>query len=97
MDDPQTQQPISVNTWTGNALVFSRSPPPEIPDGKSRECPRCQCNTWADRRWCWNCYWDFDKATLPRVHTSKLLALSLALNMVLATLSLILVVTKFVP
>lgn len=53
---------------------------PDIPAEDGRECPQCKRMAWRRSRWCWSCGFDFDRAALPRIHPSKIAALSLLLN-----------------
>lgn len=59
---------------------------PDIPDEQARDCPQCHRPTWRLSRWCIHCQFDFDRASLPRFHPTKLLALSLLVNLALCTI-----------
>jgi hypothetical protein len=72
---------LHVENVTGDALFVIASPqPPEIPDGSGQECPQCKKTAWLRSRWCWHCGFDFDRATLPKLHATKLLWMSALIN-----------------
>ncbi len=68
---------------TANGPVFfiqTTAAEPDIPQESGRECPQCKRIAWRSSRWCWHCKFDFDRAALPRIHPSKVAALSLFFN-----------------
>lgn len=75
-----------------DAFFIAATGKPEIPDEHGRDCPQCLNRTWARSRYCWHCKFDFDRAKIARFHPSKLLCVSVLLNLaqVLLLLALIL-------
>jgi len=81
-----TEPPI--REVAGDAFFLFSSSKPIIPDGYGRLCPQCGETAWLHTRWCWSCKFDFDRAACARWHPTKLLALSLIANILLACLSI---------
>jgi hypothetical protein len=56
-----------------DVYLLSRRPDLEVPENRSRICPQCGHETWAETRWCKHCVYDFDRAAIKRCHPVKLL------------------------
>lgn len=73
--------PITIENFSGTGVFATIvESTPEIPDEFARQCPQCSKTTWKLSRWCWNCKFDFDRATMHFCHPIKLLYLSTSLN-----------------
>lgn len=88
--DPRSQAGIQIEHIEGDTFIVVHNHGPEaapdIPDGQGRLCPQCARDTWRRSRWCMHCQYDFERCALPRLHPSKLLALSLIANLCLCML-----------
>jgi len=56
-----------------DVYLLSRRPDLEVPEDRSRVCPQCGHETWAETRWCKHCVYDFDRSQLDRCHPKKLI------------------------
>lgn len=56
-----------------DVYLLSRRPELEVPADRSRICPQCGHETWAETRWCKHCVYDFDRAQLEWCHPKKLI------------------------
>lgn len=74
-----------------DAFFIAATGRPEIHDEHARDCPQCGERAWAQSRFCWHCKFDFDRAQLPRIHPTKLLCISVLLNVVQVVLLLTLI------
>jgi len=86
---------IHVDNISGPVLLAVVKEQDAIPPEKARDCPQCGEKAWAESRFCWSCRWDFDAATIQRFHPTKLLAISIVLNIVSAALLLVLSALSF--
>jgi hypothetical protein len=79
--DEKTEGQARIDTANGPVFfIQTTGAAPDIPQGDGRECPQCKLTAWRKSRWCWHCHFDFDRAALPRIHPSKVAALSLLFN-----------------
>jgi len=79
MPTNQARSPDIIRVDRDAFFVFAGQLPPDIPPGKGRDCPQCGHVAWAESRWCWHCQFDFDRASIPRLHPVKSTLLSAAL------------------
>ena len=88
MTDTAPKPPqVHIENFSGVGHFIHTSEPqaPAIPAGMGRACPQCQRETFSRARWCWyrDCAFDFERATMPRIHPSKLLWISTLVNALL--------------
>jgi hypothetical protein len=86
---PPESGPDSRFLFQGNprdVYIVAVNEDPDIPDGQGRPCPQCGRTAWLNSRWCWHCKFDFDRASVARWHPTKVLMLSIALNIVLTVM-----------
>ena len=77
-----------------DVYFLSRRPDVDVPEGRSRVCPQCNHETWADTRWCKHCVYDFDRAEVLRWHPVKLLWLAVGVLLVQSFVILYLVLIR---
>lgn len=85
-EEPAQSKPTIIERVERDAFFLLARQKPNIPPDRRRPCPQCGEDAWAQSRWCWNCKWDFDRAALPRIHPTKLLALMLIVNITLVAI-----------
>jgi hypothetical protein len=76
----------ALDTLEGTLILAFGRQRPNIHEDQRVTCPQCTEIAGKRSRWCWSCGFDFDRARLGRFHPLKLLALSLAANVMLAGL-----------
>lgn len=91
MSDDHDPSRLHIDRVEGPAVFVFSTKLHDVPESKGRVCPQCESRAWMQSRFCWNCRFDFERPLLPRIHPSKLLAISAAGNVVTAAALVVLV------